>query len=319
MQKKPSLYFVEAVNFELTYQCNLSCSHCLQQEIRQQGSLPWINTDSAISALVGAHDLGFTRSGVNFTGGEPFLGESNLPELLEAARHLGVNIRVNTNGWWGGKEEVAIGSKNFSDCKAVVKWLKQQDVTVLALSLDQRYDNNEHLLNSVLNVIQECEESGLYYQLVHTRSASSENILMWYKLAQKRNIRFDYMIPVEMEMVDLGAASSLEGISTSSHMYCEGKGFYRPQYLHINPDGGVRTCMYASGAGWLGNINKQSLSEIAYQFANNPVVKTFSSNCVSKSNFVEEIYSGKDVLKHPCALTVKIAEAVEVGSQNNVQ
>ncbi len=118
------------------------------------------------------------------------------------------------------------------------------------------------------------------------------------------------------EMVDLGAASGLEGVSGESQMYCEGKGFYRPQFLHINPNGGVRTCMYASGASWLGNINNESLSEISDSFSRNPVVDFFSSNGATKRNLVEKIYSGKDTPKHPCSLAVKIADIVEVNRKN---
>ncbi len=162
IKKKPSLHFVKAINVELTYECNMSCPHCLQHEIRQQGDNSWVNTESVIRCLREGKDLGFTDSGVNFTGGEPFLRGSNLPELLKAAKYLGLDVRGNTNGWWGGHKEITIGSEKFATCKDVIKWLKRKKVALLALSLDQRYETNATLLNSVINVMRECEAQGLH-------------------------------------------------------------------------------------------------------------------------------------------------------------
>lgn len=313
IKKRPSLHFVKAINIELTYECNMSCPHCLQHEIRQQGDSSWINTESAIKCLNEAKELGFTYSGVNFTGGEPFLRGSNLPELLKATKRMGLKVRVNTNGWWGGSQDINIGSERFSSCRQVVNWLKIQNITLLALSLDQRYETNVKLFNSIRNVMQECESQGLYYQLIHTRSSQTDSTHFLERLEKEKQIRFDYMIPVDMEMVDLGAASNSEGISTDSQMYCKGKGFYRPQFLHINPSGGVRTCMYASGSSWLGNINDESLYEIANNFDKNTVVIFFSSNCCTRGKLVEQIYSEKEthLPKHPCALAVKVAKNIE--------
>jgi MoaA/NifB/PqqE/SkfB family radical SAM enzyme len=219
-KKKPSLLFVEAINFELTYKCNLSCPHCLQHDLRRQGDMIWIDTDSAIRCLKEAKELGFTRSGVNFTGGEPFLRCSNLPELLHATKHLELGVRVNTNGWWGGKQDVTIGSKHFSSSNDIIKWLKRKKVALLALSFDGRYEMYPALLDSVLQVVKECEAQGMYYQLVHTRSSSTELSELWESVEQVTDLRFNYMIPVGMEMVDLGAASDREKLCTDSEMYC---------------------------------------------------------------------------------------------------
>lgn len=315
-KKKPSLHFVEAINIELTYQCNLTCSHCLQHEVRQQSDLTWVNTNSAINCLTEAKALGLVDSGVNFTGGEPFLRGSNLPGLLKASKCLGLGVRVNTNGWWGNHKDITIGSERFSSCREVVKWLKQQNVALLALSFDQRYETNSMLFNSVLHVMRECEAQGLHYQLIHTHLPQSMNSHLWERLWQETDNQFGYMIPVEMEMVDLGAAAGLKDVGVDSQMYCEGKGFYRPRFLHINPHGGVRSCMYAAGVSWLGNINHESLYEIVDKFSYNPVVEFFSSNGASRSNLVEKIFSGKDVPKHPCSLAVKLASFIELSKQN---
>jgi hypothetical protein len=70
--------------------------------------------------------------------------------------------------------------------------------------------------------------------------------------------------------------------------------------------------MYATGASWLGNINHESLSEIAYRFSGNPVVDFFSSTDLAHCNLTEHIYSQKNTPRHPCSLAVKIAEQLEL-------
>ena len=95
------LPFVEAVNFELTYNCNMWCSHCFQASIRNQAESGRISTDSTCKAIVDAWFAGLLTTGINFTGGEVFLPDSNLPEILETAKSLHLAVRVNTNGFWG--------------------------------------------------------------------------------------------------------------------------------------------------------------------------------------------------------------------------
>jgi hypothetical protein len=45
--------------------------------------------------------------------------------------------------------------------------------------------------------------------------------------------------------------------------------------LHVNPEGGVRSCLYAPGAGWHGDLNRQSLRSILNAAASNPVLQLF--------------------------------------------
>ena len=163
LNKRPSLLFIQAINFELTYQCNIQCDHCLQQEIRKTCSGKWISTSSVQKALTDIRSIGFTPIGVNFTGGEIFLPGSNLPELLETAQSLKIDVRVNTNGWWGNQVNIGVGSLRFPSASHVVGWLRDLDVSILALSFDQRYEKNSALLDSVISAIKVCEQQGQHY------------------------------------------------------------------------------------------------------------------------------------------------------------
>jgi hypothetical protein len=61
--------FVQAVNLELTYSCNLACSHCLQDGLRPSGPALWPSITTLERVLEEAWLLGLTRTGVNVTGG----------------------------------------------------------------------------------------------------------------------------------------------------------------------------------------------------------------------------------------------------------
>ena len=86
-----------------------------------------------------------------------------------------------------------------------------------------------------------------------------------------------------MDEVDLGAAAArsttpvdaqqLPGLIQASP--CGGKGLHRPYYLHVTPEGGVRSCLYGPSGEWLGHLGRQSIREILNAAAINPVCQLF--------------------------------------------
>ena len=63
--------FVTAVNLELTYGCNLACTHCLQGAMRPKGSdVRWLKLDLIRTLLHDAEWLGLLGLGLNLTGGK---------------------------------------------------------------------------------------------------------------------------------------------------------------------------------------------------------------------------------------------------------
>jgi MoaA/NifB/PqqE/SkfB family radical SAM enzyme len=299
----------------------MSCSHCLQQGLRDTNIRKWISTDVAKKAIQDAHFAGFTKTGLNFTGGEIFLPESNLPELLEAARLLEINVRINTNGWWGKRENIRVGKLSFPSPGHIICWLRDMEVAILALSFDSRFEEREDLWHSTVSIIRECELQRQYYQIIFTGVTHNKMIEGLRRLIVEEGIRPRYLIPVEMEMIDIGGAAeqtekSLQflGFAESINLLpCEGKGFYRPFYIHICPDGGVRSCLYAPGAGWLGNIYHESLLQIADKFNHNRVVEAFSNGELSiLSKDLIELHSGiYRSVKHPCAVAAIVSKVIE--------
>ena len=154
-------------------------------------------------------------------------------------------------------------------------------VAILALSFDQRFEKYHWLWDAVVSIIRECEQQGQFYQIICTGVTNSELYDGWYRLIEHEGIYPQHLMPVEMDMIDIGGAAQntekwIEQTALTQCLYCNGKGFYRPSYLHVNPDGGVRSCLYATGAGWLGNINEEPLQQIESEFYDNSIVTAFS-------------------------------------------
>jgi hypothetical protein len=81
--------------------------------------------------------------------------------------------------------------------------------------------------------------------------------------------KLKYIIPVAMEMVDIGGGAKIDGkifCGQSNKSYCNKKGFYRPSTLHVSPDGKVRACMYAVGLGDCGNLREMTMLGIVKNF-----------------------------------------------------
>ena len=310
---RPSLIWVEGINFELTYGCNLSCAHCLQADLRARGLTGWAAPGPIRQAILDAHALGWVGLGINFSGGEILRAGSPLPRLLETTANLGIPVRVNTNGWWGRARHLSIGDRLFADADAVIAWLQDAGVAMLALSYDRRVAQYPGLWRSVVAVIDHCERRALPTELILTGVSDSEagSLRAWL---QARNGRpCDRLTVGVADLVDLGGAARPDAMVTPQaaagrlrQTGCRLRGFYRPRYLHVAPDGGVRSCMMAAGAGWLGNIHHERLPSLARGFNDNPVVRWFAANA-ERPRVPAHGLPGR----HPCAVAVALVRVLE--------
>ncbi len=313
--------FVTAVNIELTYSCNLACSHCLQAPIRPAGISQWLDAAIIKQALLEAKCLGLTRIGCNLTGGETFMPHSPILELIAYANNIGIPARANTNAWWGNHQNIKIGDMLFPSDSSLVKYLKEIGLGRLALSLDDRYLQYPELLARVIRVASLCEKQNQPYEFVITEPNPSIHQQAIKLLHESIGGYPQFMVSTPMEIVDVGAAKITPGFSDQYHEIdklalsspCAGKGFHRPYYLHIAPDGGIRSCLYAPAGGWLGNISEVNFFNVLNAAAVNPVYKLFEHD--ELADFVE-IYLNpwKDQYRsigHGCAASALIARLAE--------
>ena len=311
----PALPFVFAVNIELTYECNYQCSHCLQDGLRQCYSGQWIDTVTAVLAIKHAWFAGLLRAGLNLTGGEPVHARSNLSALLETARGLGVPVRLNTNGWWGDASTIRLGDEKFDSPVDFIRWLRNGPTQVLALSMDSRYARDGIPWKPVARIIELCESEGLTFEMVATGGITRREIEHMQIEAGVGGGLF----PVISGPVDIGCgrndsedAASTEPL-TRVPPPCSWQGFYAPAVLHIEPGGGVRTCMYAPGSGSLGNLHREDLLSIVNRFNRNPFVRIFRRGRLPQfvSKFVDPYVSGYRQARHPCARAAIDSRVVE--------
>lgn len=319
---RPSLQFVKAINVELTYGCQFDCPHCLQADHRARGEMAWADPGPIQRALTEALDIGLIRQGVNFTGGEILRADSPLPLLLETTQALGIPVHLNTNGWWGHARQIQIGERHFDTAAELIAWFQSMGVALLALSMVKRFVRYPALWSSNVAILRLCERLQQPYELIFTGLSAAKIDELLGRLAEETGTELEWMTLSDMERVDIGAASGsldqgrldeLPLLERLQQTDCGLRGFYRPAFLHIAPGGGVRSCLYAVGAGWLGNIHIQSLTEIVAGFAANPVVRCFSG--ADLSSVVEtqwsNLMSGCQRPRHPCALAVDLARGID--------
>lgn len=310
--------FVTAVNLELTYGCNLACTHCLQGAMRPKASdVRWLNLDLICTLLHEAEWLGLLSLGLNLTGGEVFAPQSPLLDVLAEVQQRGIRTRVNTNAWWGHGRQLQIGSQLFERDLDVIKTLQALGLGRLALSLDNRYAQYPDLLEKVVRVASLCEQQDQAYEFVITSTDQAvwDQVLVALQDAIGGSPQILKLTP--MDEVDLGAAAArsttpvdaqqLPGLIQASP--CGGQGFHRPYYLHVTPEGGVRSCLYGPSGEWLGHLGRQSIREILNAAATNPVCQLFEQQAYKA--FVDRwlepwqhLYQG---LRHPCAASAVVA------------
>ena len=283
----------------------------------------WLPSKCVRQAIEHAWFADLASLGINFTGGEVFHPNSNLLELVEIARSFGLQVRINTSGWWGRANNIRVGNRLFEDTGSVVAWLREQGVAALALSCDARFERKPWLWHSVVSIIRECERTGQDYHLIFSGVQVTQMATWQARLAADVGVPLRHLEHGVMEMIDMGGgAQPSEGplspatlLRLVSDTPCQGRGFTRPIVLHVAPHGGVRTCMYAPGAAYAGNLGVESLLEIVNHWHEKPVHGLFADG--NLADFVERFVAPHATryhsIAHPCtaaALVARIAEGV---------
>ncbi len=319
---KLPFFFVSAVNMELTYGCNLACSHCLQDGLRpdQHGS-DWADQEVIQSFLKEAKAFGLLDRGVNFTGGETFIAGSPILELIRYASRLGLNVRANTNAWWGGSRRIKVGSEEFNGLQDLVRVLRVAGLQMMALSLDDRYERYKGLFEKMIRVAAACEANGILYQVVMTDASSALHGEFLRRLEEKIGHVPEYFCSVGMEMVDVGGSRAWTGeqlvtkdlAKLPESSPCQTKGFYRPYYLHVSPTGDLRSCMYAPGSGSFGNIKKDKVVEIINRASDNPVLQLFASGGLEEftEKYIQPWSHHYRQIGHPCTASAFVSILAE--------
>lgn len=319
--RRATLRFVTAVNFELTYDCDYACPHCLQLGLRSRRRGIALDRPSLERAIQEARFAGLVETGVNFTGGEPLLGALDVFALLAYCQGLGVATRLNTNASWGAKDRFRAGGRAFTGPEDLVAALQAAGLSVLALSVDPRYQASPHAFAGLVGAVRACESQRLPYQLVCTRAPGdrrTQRLLDGLQAAARRPLRFAQ--PVPWPLVELGgaAAAVTAGACAASRegvvrlvpgSDCGGRGFYRPLYLHVDPAGGVRSCAFAPGLRNLGNIREDGFFGIVNRFGTDSVSRSLREDLEGVSALYRP--TAWRAFSHPCTASAVLARLLE--------
>lgn len=315
------LHFTETINFELTYECNSKCPHCLLKTQRQSFEGQELSFDEIKKCIADSYFAGIIRNGINFTGGEALLSKTNIFELIEYASSYGIPTRLYTNTFWGNKVVFTAGNKRFATPLALVRALKNYGLSHLAISFDSRIDKDKEGVKQLASVVHACETVGLRYELVATRDTKKKLDSFISYLNKTDNHELKYMSIVVNDLVDMGGVNdiihkkeftaSLNDLVHQSH--CKIKGYYSPTTLTINPEGGVRSCMYGLGLDNLGSIRESSFINIINRVHENDVSKAFSQDNIKE--YADKLFEPfKHIyipFEHPCTACVLIARLIQ--------
>ena len=210
-------------------------------------------------------------------------------EILEYTQSLHIPYRVNTNCWWAKEKNFYICDTFFAEAIDLIKFFQAKKMYMFAFSFDVRYNNNFALAGDLIEAIKLCEKVGVYYQIIFTGmdNKSIFNFIQYLVSVWGGSLRF--IIPVQMQMVDIGRAVNLKNETfswQSNRSECKRKGFYRPTILHVDPYGNVRTCLYAIGLCNVGNLALTSFADILNNFP-----KTFENAIFSTDEKYNEVYN----------------------------
>jgi len=150
----------ESVVFCYTYQCNIQCDHCCYNCGPHRTEK--MDSEDAKRILKGVASSGIRF--VELLGGEPFLDSDTLSELLVYSSGLGLDVVVETNGFWGRTVETA---------KAVLSDLCVCGLKGILVSIDTFHQKFIPLAYP-LNVIRAARELGITNWINFSLSSDSE-------------------------------------------------------------------------------------------------------------------------------------------------
>ncbi|MFZ4400086.1 MAG: radical SAM protein [Bacteroidales bacterium] len=313
--------FIEAINLELTYECNSNCPHCILKSHRTSFKDDELSFSKVKCIIADAYFAGLLQNGINFTGGEALLAKVDIFDLIRYAASYGIPTRLFTNSFWGNKLLFKVGNQRFPNALALIKMLKKSGLNHLAISFDSRIDKYKSGIKQLSSTVSACESIGLHYELVASNESKAMlNSFLEYMKTSVGFTELKYMTPITMDLVDMGGATdytsaidkkySLKEMIQSS--MCKGKGFYKPNMLTIDPKGGVRSCMFGVGLCNLGNINETNLFDIINDFKDD-VSMAFAENiAIDMIDILFEPH--KEIYKpftHPCSACVLLARLIQ--------
>ena len=146
--------------FGYSTRCNIRCEHCVATGDHDGGKMDHDKAKEIIAELAQAG-----VRGVSFSAGEPLLYHSEIVELVELCRQLGIYTRIVTNSFW---------AKTAESADSCVAELKENGLCQLRLSYSRWHQKHVNR-NNVLNAARSCQKIGLDYFISFVTDFSKED------------------------------------------------------------------------------------------------------------------------------------------------
>jgi len=244
-----------------TTACPLRCSFCCHPiedygalKMRKEDVIDWVRQAGEIEAL----------GLVVFTGGEPFLYQRELAEILGATRREGLELRIVTSAYW---------APTMDDALAVLRPLVQAGLSELSVSTDPTHQ--EHVPASYAqNAARAALELGLVAEIASVFWRQGERIEDTVDVPEGARKTCGLVAPI-------GRAKDA-GITAETYAFEGDERFGpcgNPPFLDVTvyPDGEVYPCCaggFQVEAGLsCGNLHRERLADVVSRMRDNRYIR----------------------------------------------
>ena len=249
---------LKGISFILTYQCNLDCAHCFFSHDSRKGCV--LGPTTVKNCLDDIQDI-FHLEWLHVTGGEPFLFQNSLMEIIKIGKDHGIsNIGTVTNAFWATSRDIAI---------RLLDKFKDAGLTGLCVSADsfhQAYIPLERIKNAI-HAMKYLNLNGHSFVVSCFIGPTKRDSPQDKKTLAILEELKDFGIPLaEVFVRPLGKGLSVYGYGDNGSIdgpceelcVCLGDiGFQEPQMVYVDPYGFVQIC-YGLTAG---SIKKKSFKK----------------------------------------------------------
>lgn len=233
---------LESVHLLLTYRCDRECDHCFVWASPQR--VQTMSTGMVRDLLEQAKEVEGVRM-IYFEGGEPFMYYPTLLEGVRAARSMGFEVGIVTNGYWGLSAE---------DARLWLSPLADLGISDLSVSDDEyhRFSEDDRRAEVVVDAAKELGIPVGVLEVRLSKESGGEDGTIFFRGRAVEKLASEQL---RKGMSDL--RSCPEELSN-------------PSRVHVDPRGLVHICQGLV----IGDVGSSRLAEIidGYDQSENPVV-----------------------------------------------
>jgi radical SAM protein with 4Fe4S-binding SPASM domain len=265
------------VAYEITYRCNLRCSHCYNSH-KVRTPEQEMDTVEAYKAVKTVHDFGATK--LKIGGGEPLL-RTDLFNIMDYARNLGLEVNFSTNGIMVRERINEIAERGIDKVQVSIDGLKASHdtlrnmpglFTIAEEAIDELQDkgikvniattltkaNHSHLYE----LLGFCREKGAYrWKVMKYIPKNPEDPLLLskqeYRDSVTKLLKFKQECDKSPEIIIAREFDLIHMPRDYNDMEC----FGGKSFFSLKPDGTVTPCSYITDIV-CGNITKESIDTI---------------------------------------------------------